>query len=388
MRLHAAQTSPLLILITTLLFLIFTTAKPFTIDLTTTYTVSVPDSPTDPNSNQTLLVEERGCANPCGYYGQVCCQSGETCITDSNNEAQCSSGSGGSAGVTTAASGSGSGYWQYYTSTWVETDTVTKTSVYSSFVGGGGAASSVWAPTTPVGGTTATAAAANCNWSSGESSCGNICCPSGQYCQVAGQCAPAAGGSVSAPLRPTSSGTYTVQTETSFSTTTTEPFISPIATGQSMNVTETSATGGGGGLSGGAIAGIVIGVIAAIILLILLALFLCFRGIWNLLFGRKRGTRRRETIVEEHIHRSSGGGAASRRWYGGGASSKPPRRVVKEEKTTRRGFGPAALGGGLGAAFGLGKAKRARQERERRRYDEKSDYSSSYGYSYYSGGSK
>ena len=356
-----------------------TAANPFTVEHTTTYTTIIPLSPSNPHSNHTHIIHERGCANPCGYYGQVCCNAGETCFTDANNEAQCGASDGGA--PTTPQAGD-AGYWQYYTSTWVETDYITKTSVYSSYIGGGAVQTSTYCPTSPWAGATATAAAAQCNWDAGESSCGNICCPSGQYCQVSGQCTPAAGGSVSAPLRPTMSGSYSVVTQTQFSTTTTEPFISPIATGQSVNITSTQADNGGG-LSGGAIAGIVIGVLAAIILLILLALYLCARSLFLAIFGRNNRDRRRSTYIEESYHRSGRGGAArSNKWYG----APRPRRVVEERKTTRRGFGPAMGLGALGGAFGFNRGRNQGSQGRRggrRRVDEKSEYSSDYSYSDY-----
>lgn len=309
---------------------------------------------------------ERRCANPCGYYGQVCCAAGEACITDSNNQAQC----GGSGQVTTPAAG-GNGYWQYYTSTYVETDLETRTSVYSSFMGAAPAqVTTTYCPTSPAQ-ATATGAQANCNWSQGESSCGNICCPQGQYCQVAGQCAGAAGASLSAPLRPTSSGNVVV-TQTSFSTTTTVPFQPPVATGQSAGVTTTSANNSGS-LSGGAIAGIVIGVIAAIILLLVLCLFCCFRAAWDsivALFGGRRRRRRETTEVYESYHRSGGGRRGDRRWYG-----DRPSRIERSERRTGAGLGAAGLGG-LAAALGF---RRNQNDRRRRAVEEKSDVTSSFG---------
>ncbi|KAI9727527.1 MAG: hypothetical protein M1828_006469 [Chrysothrix sp. TS-e1954] len=320
------------------------------------------------------------CANPCGYWGQLCCGEGQTCFTDSNDEAQCGSGS---AQVTTAPSGSG--HWQYYTSTWVETDLITKTSVYSSYV------PTVAGPTSIPA--TQTAAAASCNWAQGESSCGNICCPSDSYCQVSGQCAPAASSqSVSPAVRPTSSGN-TVVIQTSFSTTTTVPFQTPIATGQAASTLTpvASESSGGGGLSGGAIAGIVIGVIAAIILLLLILLCCCFKAGWDALlavFGL--GPRRRRRVVEEKEYRHHSGGGASRRggdnrtWYG-----DRPGRIDQIEKRDKKKSG---IGGwetaaaGLGAfAIALGLKKRSDDKKASKRRDERSDYtasSDSYSYSY------
>lgn len=324
------------------------TAKPFN------FVISNADS-----ENATLV---RRCANPCGYYGQVCCNDGEQCYTDSNNQAQCGGGGGGQP----SNNGGGGGYWQYFTSTFVETDLATKTTVYSSFMGH---------PTQPAE-STETAAPVSCDYSSGESSCGNICCPQGQYCQVAGQCA---GGAASAPLRPTSSGNAVV-TQTSFSTTTTVPFQTPIATGQMQGITATSADNSSG-LSGGAIAGIVIGVIAGIILLLLLCLFFCFKAAWDALFGRGRRRRnsRRETVVtEEYHHRGSGRGGRGTTWYGGSR----PSRVDRSSRSNKKGWGTAAGLGGIATALGF----RRKEDRRRREMEKRSDYSSSYGeYSDYTG---
>ena len=312
------------------------------------------------SANDTIV---KRCENPCGYWGQLCCGAGESCFTDANNEAQCGgAGAGGGAVTTPAPAAGGSGYWQTYTSTWVETNLVTKTRVYSSFVAAS-ATAQYYASTT--------AAEANCNWSSGESSCGNMCCPQGQYCQVHGQCAPAAGASVSAAVRPTSSGNVVV-TQTSYSTTTTEPFETPIATGQSAPVTATSAQSSGG-LSGGAIAGIVIAVIAGIILLLLLCLFLCFRSIWNAIFGGRR--RKKTTEVYESYHRGGDRRSGDRRWYGN--------RPNRPDRRNKSNLGPVAAGlGGLAVALGL---KRRSDRKKRDRREEKSDYTeSSYSYSDYS----
>ncbi|KAI9670688.1 MAG: hypothetical protein M1831_005908 [Alyxoria varia] len=322
----------------------------------------------DTNAAEQNSTLEKRCANPCGYFEQVCCGQGQTCYTDDNNQAQCGSG-GQATAVATPASG-GSGYWQYWTSFYVVTDTETKTQIYSSYVGHLSAQA------------TETAAAAKCDWNQGESSCGNICCSQGEYCQVHGQCSGAAS-SYSAPLRPTSSGDSIV-TQTSYSTTTTVPFGTPIATGQSAGLTAAEASGGGG-LSGGAIAGIVIGVIIAIIILLLLCLIFCFRAAWNGLlafFGLGKTRRRRETVEYESYHRSGrGGGGGGRTWYG----APRPRRTERTTTTTKKksGGGPLVAGfGGLATALGF---KKRQEDRKRRIRDEKSDYTSSYGtYSDYS----
>lgn len=352
-------------------------AKPFTLNTT------------DLVDSQNGTISKR-CDKSCGYYGQICCGADEVCYTDSSNQAQCGSGSNGAVASAAVASGSGSGYWQYYTSVYTETDTVIKTQVYSSFIGSTPAAvvaSSTYCPpsavVTPAVGASPTAVAITCNWSGGESSCGNICCSSGQYCQVSGQCSPSSSSaSVSAALRPTSSG-MSVVTQQSVSTTTTEPFTPPIATGQNLPVTQTSANTSSGGLSGGAIAGIVIGVLLALVILTLLLLCLCFKAAWDaivaLFGGKKRNNRRRETVEYESYHRSGRGDGRSRTWYGG-AANRPGRVERTTTTTTKKGAAAGGLGG-LAVAMGL---KRKDDRNKRRRRDEKSEYSES-SYDSYSG---
>ncbi|KAF2182460.1 hypothetical protein K469DRAFT_712041 [Zopfia rhizophila CBS 207.26] len=270
--------------------------------------------------NATQL-EARNCGSgtPCGYYGQLCCAAGESCFTDSNNQAQCG-------GVT----GQATGGWVYYTSTWVETNYVTRTAVYSSFVG-------ATVQATP----TATCSGA-------RSPCGGKCCDSGYYCLTSGTCALIGGGS--------SGGIIATGTPT-----TTVPFETPIATGVNGTLVEQN---GGGGLSGGAIAGIVIGVIIGLLLLLLLCLFCCARALFDTVMGifglgRRRKHTHEETYIEEHHHSSGGSG---RRWYGQG-----PSRPSGPKKSG--GFGNAlgigALLGGLAIALGL-------KRRHDRKYDDKS----------------
>ncbi|OCL05991.1 hypothetical protein AOQ84DRAFT_355716 [Glonium stellatum] len=290
------------------------------------------------NSTESEHLEAR-CANPCGYYGQLCCAVGQSCYTDSNNQAQCG-------GPVTAAATANAGGWVYYTTTWVETDYVTRTSVYSSYVG-------VSVAATPT--------AASCSQYN-QSPCGSICCDSGYYCLTSGTCAYAGGGS--------SGGIY----YTTGTPTATVPFQTPIATG--ANATITSSQQSSGGLSGGAIAGIVIGVLAGILLLTLLCLFCCARAIFDTvmaIFGVGKNRRRvheETTYIEEH--HSSGGGR--RRWYG----NRPSRPAS-----------PARTGGGLGNALGIGALlgglalALGLKRRHDRRHDEKSNTVSSYTYSDY-----
>lgn len=311
---------------------------------------------------QDLAKRSANCANPCGYYGQLCCQSGQVCYTDANNQAQC--GVGGVAATQVAATPA-NGAWQYYTTTYVQTDLKTVTATFSSYVA---------------------AASATCSYAQGQTPCGSMCCNSGQYCSQPGTCVAVPGSSgyysslatvtvtntAGAPLRPTSNSVTTL-TSTGVAATTV-PFQTPVGTGGS-NV-GVAASESSGGLSGGAIAGIVIGVIVGIILLLLFCICCCakglidgFLGIFGL--GGRRRTRREEVeVIEERHHHSGAGG---RTWYG---APKPSGTVIEEKKKKDSGFGNFAKAGlflgGLAAILGL-----------KRKRDERKDDRSSSGYSYY-----
>jgi hypothetical protein len=293
----------------------------------------------------------------CGWNSWLCCPSGTQCFIDSSDQAQCVSGN-----------EQAGGYWEYRTTTWVETvGLLTATSVYSTYV----------PPTTTLA----------CKDS--QNPCNSKCCDAGFYCQAAGVCALIAGGSSggiapSAPLRPTSSGVVVV-TYTG-TPTATQPFQTAIPTG---------AAGGGlvetdeddGGLSGGAIAGIVIGVILGVLLLLLLCLFCCARALFDTIaaifgFGKKRKHTHEETYIEEH-HHSGAGGAAGGRWYGQGRPARPSRAGSEKTSGGKKGLGIAAGLGGLALALGL-----------KRHHDNKQDDKSttvsgtSYMYSDYTSASK
>ncbi|KAK3078922.1 hypothetical protein LTS18_006279 [Coniosporium uncinatum] len=324
--------------------------------------------------NSTLLAK-RQCAVACGWNGQLCCASNEVCYTDAANQAQCGAATAGTAAATTEANG---GYWMYYTSTYIETDLITKTQVYSSYVG-------------PVATAQATQTA-TCNYALNESPCGSICCASGQYCASLGQCASAGnggyttvgiapGGSYSAPARPTTATTLT--NTMVVIPTTTVPFQTPVPTGSSIAGLTSAQADTGGGLSGGAIAGIVIGVILGLALLTLLLLCCCFKAALDALLacfglgGRRKNRRTEETYIEEHHHHSSGyggGGGSGRRWYG----DRPSRPQPPKKK--------AGIGGALGVGAGLAGlwAALGLKRKHDRRKAEKSEYGgSSYGSSYY-----
>lgn len=280
------------------------------------------------------LVRRGSCANPCGWSGQLCCEAAGQCYTDSNNQAQCGAGA------------TSSGYWQYYTTTIVETDTITRTVTSSSWYGGGG---------------TVATGSASCNYNKGETACGNICCTNEQYCMLSGQCA--AVGATASP------GLTATATE---SPTTTVPYETPVATGASGIGVSASSAGGGGGLSGGEIAGIVIGVLAGIFLLGLLILFFCAKAAFDsvlAIIGLGRKKRVRETYVQERYRHSSGSRHSG--WYG---DRPPPPRPVETRKTGI-GAGLSAGLGAIGAALGISKARTTRA-------DEKSTISYS-GSSYY-----
>lgn len=330
------------------------------------------------------------CAIPCGWAGQVCCGTGQACYTDASNQAQCSS----TAAWTSAATIAGSnGYWNVYTTTYLQSELVTVTSVVSSWCASATPATVYATPTTAA----APAQTLVCDYASNQSPCGSICCASGQYCVTSGQCAAAAvaGSSAyyssnyatsvagtptgfSAPLRPTSS-TLLVLTSTA-SPTTTEPFVAPVATGANVTLIPTEALHSGG-LSGGAIAGIVIGVLLGLALLFLLCFCFCLKkGLDGILavfgLGKKRSrTRETEYIEEYHHHSSRNGRGENRSWYGSG-----PRRPERKEKKSGGLGNLLPIAGGLAGLWAILGLKR---KNDRRRDDEKySDYSSSYG-SYY-----
>jgi hypothetical protein len=306
----------------------------------------------------------------CGADSQYCCTAGQACVTNAQNIALCTASS-----ESPATAVAGGGAWQYYTTTYVETDLVTRTSVWSSYIGGGATP----APTAP-----------NCNYALNESPCGPICCASDQYCYVSGQCNPVAGGSsefysthtAGAPIRPTSSGELTV-TRTA-GPTTTMPFMTPVATGANITVTGSQQDNNGGGLSGGAIAGIVIGVLAGLLLLAALCFFCCLKGLLDgclACFGLG-GRKKKRTEIEEyerHSHHSHGGGG--RTWYGA-APPPPPGETPPEHKSSGKNL--LGVGAGLAALWAVLGLKR---KRDGRRNDEKySEYS--YSSDYYTSASK
>lgn len=323
------------------------------------------------------IVEKRQCANPCGWSGQLCCAAGQQCFTDSAGQAQC--GTGGGAQQIYNGNSNTNGQWQLFTTTYVETDFVTRTSTYSSLVAATQPAVVV-APTIQQG-----SAVTNvpCSSQLSETPCGGICCAVGQRCAYQGQCVPIAGngGDVSSaylssvlntaslPIRPTSNG---VQTVTSTGATTTVAFTAPTATsGGAAAGMQTTASNNG--LSGGAIAGIVIGVLLGIALLLLLCALFCAKGLLDgflALIGLGPKKRRREETYIEERHSTHGGGGG-RRWWGTGR----PSRIDRPKKSGGGLGGFTAVAAGLGAlALFLG-LKRRTERRDKSSYGTGSSYS-------------
>ena len=311
------------------------------------------------------------CENPCGYYGQLCCPVGAACITDALGQAQCTAAAPEPATATMAtlhkldqiAAATG-GAWQMFTSTWVATDLVTRTAVYSS-----------WVQAAAV-----TQAAAACDYAAQQQACGAKCCGSGYYCfdPSAGVCTIAAnavttvggngGGSVivvgTVPaLVTTVSGTVVTKT---VSPTAVTAFLTPVPTGYA-NGTLVGAPQKHG-LSSGAIAGIVIGVLVGLTLLGLICCCViakdCFEAVLAFfgIGGGRRARRRtsRETIISEDIEverrRRRGDG---RSWAGSGSADDSYRSRRSYDALSRRGAGrrpPSPRRSGGGGLGGIGTA--------------------------------
>ncbi|KAJ5476423.1 hypothetical protein N7475_002152 [Penicillium sp. IBT 31633x] len=332
---------------------------------------SLPTTATPLAYGETILDNklEKRCENPCGYNDWLCCETGQTCSTNSAQEAVCIDGSGGGSPQD----------WQYYTTTYVltNTDLTTITSVWSSQI----------AAATSTG---------TCRVDLGEIKCGTTCCEAAQEC-VEGQCVAEsssvvvtatgtdAGTEATPGVRGTSNGASTV-TETS-APTTTEGFTAPVGT-DGADLIGMKAEDNGSELSGGAIAGIVIGSIAGAFLLLLLCACICCKGILDGLFavlgiGKKR--RRKDTtyIEERHSHHSHGSRPpppppGRRTWFG----AKPVEGSEVSDKKSKWGTIAIVLGA-LALCLGL------KRKRERDHDDDKteSSYPSSYYYysDYYSG---
>ncbi len=353
--------------------------------LSSTHTTSATPLPYDEailGSDNSSLVE-RSCINSCGNGG-LCCGAQQACLTI-NGQPNC--GDATAAPANTANNVAGNSQWQLYTTTYTETDLLTRTSTYSSYFASV-TSQLVATPTTFVA---PAVTSIYCDPALQFSPCGgSLCCAPGQVCVYQGQCGAAVNtvsdvssflyssvtNTASAFIRPTSN---TVQTITSTgSPTTTVPFGTPTSTSSTAGMAASTTNNG---LSGGAIAGIVIGVIAGIILLLLICTFFCFKGLLDgflalIGLGPKR-RRTEETYIEERRSRHGGGGGGGRTWYG----AARPNRVERPKKS--------GLGGVTGVAAGLAGLAVLLGLKRRRDRKEKSEYTgSSYSYSDYTSASE
>ncbi|OOF95736.1 hypothetical protein ASPCADRAFT_207076 [Aspergillus carbonarius ITEM 5010] len=302
-------------------------------------------SPSESEESLDGATLEKRCSNPCGYYSQLCCSASETCSTNSDGEAECVS----------------SGSWEYFTTTYIvtETERATFTSTWSSYI--------------------SATSTSSCNAEYGETVCGSSCCGAAYVCSdnqcILGSTSIWATATATPPVRGTTLSTATHKA------TTTEPFIAPVSTSGTPLVEKDSS----GGLSGGAIAGIVIGTIAGVFLLLLLCACMCCRGALDSILAclglGGGGRRRRETtyVEERRRHHSSGARPEQRTWFGSRPAASTAGGGGKQKKS---GMGAlATIGIILGAlALCLGLKRR----RDNRDEDEKTDYSYPSSYYYYS----
>ena len=302
-----------------------------------------------------LILRDRACENPCGYYGQLCCSSSETCGTDSNGQAVCSS---------NVEQRNDNGQWEYWTTTYVQTDYVTVTSTGSSWVP---------APTSDDG---------QCKASLGEVQCGWTCCSASQTCDE-GECVEAGNSPIETPPSPTPPLRPTDTTGATITPTATQtlPFIPPVGTDGSSTDPMPSEDNDGGGLSGGAIAGIVIGSLAGAALLLLLCCCLCVGSCIDrarTILGLNGGNRTSSYTGSSSRSSRHGGGGGGRTWFGAGPA-RPGRN--KKKKSGLFGLGwMAALG--LAIAVFLGLKRRNDRSEKTSTYYGSSEYTySSYSYS-------
>lgn len=324
-------------------------------------------TPLSLEDEQSGLLDKRECSNPCGYYSQLCCNTGETCTTTSGGQAKCVSGSSDSSGS--------SDEWEYYTTTYVvtETDKSTITSVWSSRAHAATGSSS-----------------GTCRIDLGESKCGTTCCDAAQECQD-GECVAESSSAIATGTEATGEATPGVRgtsastvTETS-APTTTEGFTAPVGT-NGADLIGAKAAEHKGGLSGGAIAGIVIGTIAGVVLLLLLCGCLCFKGALDGLLaalGIRKRRRNETTYVEERYSHHSGSRprprpSGGRTWFGTRPPAGSDSELSEKKKSKWSGWGTVAIIlGALALCLGL------KRHRDQEHDDDRSSYTypSSYYYS-------
>lgn len=328
----------------------------------------------------------RDCKAYCGASNELCCRPNEACTTLANSVATCV----GRQGLKGRQNGA-------IVTTWTETHTYTKTLMTN------------WAPPPqPTEGV-------DCIPQSPEQeACGKICCAGWQTCAAKGQCSSKFGYAEPSTIIITSDGKVTTQYSAPYritGTTTITHGVDPTGTNTpgagivtrtisgTAVATETGDGGaigadgghegtGGGGLSPGAIAGIVIGVLAGVALLLLLAFCCIARGLWHVLFGKKKDKSHEHVDVYEERysrHGSRAPSAYSRRdqhsgWFGkgGSPSSAGSRRHEKPEKKKSSGAKWLGLAGGAATLLALLNMKKDKKPSSRKA---PSRYSNSY-YSY------
>ncbi|PGG99382.1 hypothetical protein AJ80_09378 [Polytolypa hystricis UAMH7299] len=342
MRQRRHPSSTVIAVFTALLYPLTTQAFPFSSDF----------------ARHALQIRQN-CENPCGFYGQICCTSSQECYTDNNGQAACRD---------AVAQGQSEGEWEFFTTTYVQTDLVTVTSTGSRLIA---------APTS--------GNKAQCQASLGQTECGDICCSAAQACSKDGKCVEGGGTpfetipgpTATPPVRPTSSGEATVT-----ATPTTADFIPPVSPDGSSIEPEPSKDGGGG-LSGGAIAGIVIGVIAGVIFLLLLCLSACAKGLIAsilAIFGMGK-KKKRASYTGSHYSRHSH--HTHRPWYSGGGGAPPPKppSSKSDKKHGFLGLGKWATIGVLLGALAICLGLRRKKDNSEKSHSYYTGSSYSYGYS-------
>ncbi|KAL2255066.1 hypothetical protein VTK26DRAFT_4203 [Humicola hyalothermophila] len=317
--------------------------------LSTAYPFPIPKNDLIAAGYGYLLPREQ-CAQYCGYNGQYCCEAGSVCYT--------------SDGIAGCSATAGGGY-VWYTTTWTETRTYTRT--YNSFIPAATGEPGVDCVPPP---------------GSGQIACGKICCANWQYCAYPGQCMANIGGGADGggEVIPTTIVTDGVTITTQYSApyrvtsgTATATLTDPGAT-DTAGAVSPGGTDEGGGLSGGAIAGIVVGTVAGVGLLLLICACCVVRGLWHGLlavlgFGGKKDDDSSRYTHSRRDHHGS--------WYGGRPSTVAPAR---KEKKRSSGAGLLGLGAALGTLallLGLRREKNKKDEK-RRPPRSRSDVSSSY----------
>jgi len=313
------------------------------------------------------FLQDPVCYEYCGLQNEHCCHSGSACITE--------------AATPTCVEGV-----QVLTTTWIDVGEV----VMGLIKRGEGVYTTTWTETKTFTSTVTTSWADAPNTAGfvgeckpdvgkGESWCGTVCCAFWQECGEYGQCITRDG--CSEGFCP-GGVPGVVVSDTSIMLTTTDEFGKPttmysapyrvtgtgdvIAPSQSFDGGGAQAsTDTGGGLSPGAIAGIVIGTLVGIGLLILLCFCCIVRGIWGVLFGKKKKKKQERIDVYEEGYSRHGSRVPSSRysrrdnhgsWYG----DRPP----KEKSSGKGWLGLTAAAGTILALLSLRKKDKKKPKKK------------------------